>query len=67
MLKNLRRKRKQSGQSTLEYIVLVTGVVAILILFLGPTGPFRKAYNDTMTQGTNGMTQMANRLSSSRN
>jgi len=67
MFKNLRRKRKNGGQSTLEYIVLVTGVVAILILFLGPTGPFRKAYNDTMSQGTSGMVNMANRLAASRN
>ena len=65
MFKNLHRKKK--GQSTLEYIIMVTGVVVVLILFLGPNGIFRKAYNSTLGQGTNGMTDMANRLRNSRN
>ncbi|MCB9771502.1 MAG: class III signal peptide-containing protein [Candidatus Omnitrophica bacterium] len=65
MFKNLHHKKKK-GQSTLEYIILVTGVVVILIFFLGPTGPFQAAYNRTMQQGTNGMEDMANRLTSSR-
>lgn len=64
MFKNLNRKKK--GQSTLEYIILVTGVVAILIIFLGPGGPFQNAYNQTMASGTTGMTNMANRLATSR-
>lgn len=59
--------RKKKGQSTLEYIILVTGVIAILIIFLNPTtGLFTKAYNSTLQSGTNGMKTMANRLSSSR-
>ena len=58
-------KKKRKGQSTVEYIVLVAGVIAALILFLKPGGPFATAYNDTLTQGTNGMTDMANRLSTS--
>lgn len=65
MFKNLHRKKK--GQSTLEYIIMVTGVVVVLILFLGPNGIFRTAYNQTLGQGTNGMQDMANRLRNSRN
>ncbi len=65
MFKNLHRKKK--GQSTLEYIIMVTGVIAILIIFLGPSGIFRSAYNKTLGQGTNGMEDMANRLRNSRN
>lgn len=65
MFKNLHRKKK--GQSTLEYIIMVTGVVVVLILFLGPNGIFRTAYNNTLGQGTNGMEDMANRLRNSRN
>jgi uncharacterized protein (UPF0333 family) len=64
MFKNLHRKKK--GQSTLEYIIMVTGVVVVLILFLGPNGIFRTAYNQTLGQGTNGMEDMANRLRNSR-
>ncbi len=65
MFKNLNRRKK--GQSTLEYIILVTGVVAILIIFLNPTsGVFNQAFNSTLQQGTNGMEDMANRLRTSR-
>lgn len=65
MFKNLQRKKK--GQSTLEYIILVTAVIAIIIIFLGPSGIFRSAYNKTLTYGTNGMDSMANKLSASHN
>lgn len=65
MFKHLKRKKK--GQSTLEYIILVTGVIAILIVFLNPTsGVFNKAFNATLMSGTNGMEDMANRLANSR-
>jgi len=64
MFKNLNRRKK--GQSTLEYIILVTGVVVILILFLKKDGPFQTAYNSTLSTGTDGMNNMANFLRSSR-
>jgi len=65
MVKNKSRKKK--GQSTLEYIILVTGVIAILIIFLNPsTGIFNQAFNTTLQTGTNGMEDMANRLATSR-
>ena len=65
MSKQLRRKKK--GQSTLEYIILVTGIIAILIIFLNPsTGPFIKGFNTAIQMGTDGMTNMANRLQKSR-
>jgi hypothetical protein len=62
----LNRKNKRKGQSTLEYIVLVTGVIVVLIIFLGPTGVFRSSYNKTLSSGTNGMEDMAGRLATSR-
>lgn len=55
MLKN------KKGQSTLEYIILVTAVVAVLLVFLGPTGIFRSTYNSTLQSVTGEMTAMANR------
>lgn len=59
--------RTRKGQSTLEYLVLVAMVIAILILFLNPTnGVFSRAYNATLSRGTDGMEDMANRLASSR-
>lgn len=58
--------RKKKGQSTLEYILLVTAVVAVLIIFLRPgAGPFSQALNNTYGQMTGGMESMANRLSNS--
>lgn len=61
------KNRKKKGQSTLEYIILITGVIAILIIFLNPNnGVFNRAFNTTLQEGTNGMTDMANRLSGSR-
>lgn len=61
------QNRKKKGQSTLEYIILVTGVIAILIVFLNPTnGIFNTAFNQTLQTGTNGMVNMANRLATSR-
>lgn len=61
------KNKKKKGQSTLEYIILVTGVIAILIVFLNPNGGiFNTAFNATLASGTNGMTDMANRLATSR-
>jgi hypothetical protein len=46
---------------------LVTGVIAILIIFLNPSsGIFNSAFNSTLKTGTNGMLDMSNRLYSSR-
>jgi uncharacterized protein (UPF0333 family) len=64
MSNQLRRKKK--GQSTLEYIILVTGVIVILIAFLKPDGVFNNAFNATLSSGTNGMQNMADRLGGSR-
>jgi len=64
MSNQLRKKKK--GQSTLEYIILVTGVIVILIAFLKPDGIFNNAFNATLSSGTNGMQNMADRLSGSR-
>lgn len=64
---SMKQQKKKKGQSTLEYIILVTGVIAILLIFLNPSGGiFTTAFNSTIAQGTNGMTDMANRLRHSR-
>ena len=56
--------RKKKGQSTVEYIILVAAVIGALIIFL--PGTFRTAFNATLISGTNGMTNMAGRLQTSR-
>ena len=63
---SLIKHKKKKGQSTIEYLVLVTGVIAAMIVFLGVNGPFQKSYNSTLVAGTNGMLNMAQRLQNSR-
>ena len=57
--------KNKKGQSTLEYIILVTAVVAIILVFLGPSGVFRSRLNQTLGDATNGMLNMAGRLGTS--
>jgi hypothetical protein len=57
-------QKKKKGQSTVEYIILVAAVIGALLAFL--PGTFQTAYEDTLEEGTNGMTNMAWRLSTSR-
>jgi len=58
-------KKKRKGQSTVEYLVLVAGVLAAFIYFLRPQGPFHRALNTTLEYGANEMLSVANRLSNS--
>ena len=62
-----RAVHKRKGQSTVEYIILVAAVIAVILVFVGSdnTG-FRKAFTNALTQATNGMENMAGRLSASR-
>ena len=59
-------RKKDKGQSTVEYLVLFAAIIAVIIIFLQPGGVFSTAYNGTLSQGTNGMEDMANRLRTSR-
>ena len=51
MLKN------KKGQSTVEYIILVTGVVMVMIMFLvtGDKSPFKQKLNGTLDTVADGM------------
>jgi len=64
--KNNAPQRQKKGQSTVEYILLVAAVLAALIVFLAPNGVFQNAFSNTITSGTDGMANMANRLATSR-
>ena len=47
-------RNRQKGQSTVEYIVLVTAVIVIIIAFLiGPTSPFANRMNQSLDAVTN--------------
>ena len=59
--------RSKKGQSTVEYLILVAGVIALLLVFVGSnTGVFQTAITDTYSNATSGMTNMAERLRNSR-
>jgi hypothetical protein len=54
------------GQSTLEYTLVVTAVISVIIsLCGGPYGLVMKAVNSTYSMTTNGMTEMSSRMSES--
>ena len=57
-------QKKRKGQSTVEYIILVAAIIGALIIFLPTT--FQNAFNQALQSGTNGMVNMADRLSASR-
>jgi len=64
MFKNV-HKRKKKGQSTLEYILLVTAIVILFLAFLRKSGPFARIYNATLGTTASTMSKMANRISNS--
>jgi hypothetical protein len=55
--------KKKKGQSTVEYIILVTAVIAVIILFTVTTSsPFRTKVGNTLGNATDAMVNMAQRL-----
>jgi hypothetical protein len=45
-----------------EYILLVTAVLGVFLVFLRPGGDFHKAVNNTVTNGTLDMLKKSNDL-----
>ena len=61
-----KRKKQCAGQSTVEYIVLVTAVLAVAIAFMTNSGgPFQSRLNTTLGTVTDQMSNMADRLTPS--
>ncbi|HRZ39483.1 MAG TPA: class III signal peptide-containing protein [Candidatus Omnitrophota bacterium] len=61
MFKNKLLKRR--GQSTLEYIVLVTAIIVVLLIFLNPsTGRFSTYLNRALDSAGQGMNLMSCRV-----
>ena len=57
---------KRKGQSTVEYIILVTAVVSVAILFLvSKDSPFQKKVGGSLNAVTDQMNIMADRLKDS--
>lgn len=66
-MEEVRIKSKSRGSSTLEYIVLITGIVSILVVFLSPGGVFQTAISRGFNSTTNSMLDMSSRLENSHN
>jgi hypothetical protein len=61
-----KHNRNVKGQSTVEYIVLVTAVVGCIILFMNGSGsPFQKKVNEALTTTAEGMASRAEALDKS--
>lgn len=61
------RLKNRKGQSTVEYILLVTAVVAVMIMFAtNNNGGLRGKLNATLDQTANGIEAIGNRLNTSR-
>ena len=63
----LHKKKIKKGQSTLEYVILVTAIVVIFLVFFQQGGLFHQTYNSTLHMTANTMLKMANRISNSQN
>ena len=59
------KMRNKKGQSTLEYIILVTAIVAVMVVFLKPQagGALFDTVSNAYTTVTDEMTEAANALS----
>jgi uncharacterized protein (UPF0333 family) len=58
--------RNNKGQSTLEYIILVTAVLVVIIgIVVGKDSLFSNQYNKTLTTAIDGMENMGSRLNRS--
>ena len=64
--KMVKRSQKKEGQSTVEYVVLVSAVLAAVIAFLASNGGFRGTMNKTFTEMSNGVETMSNKVVNSR-
>ncbi|MBF0594635.1 MAG: class III signal peptide-containing protein [Candidatus Omnitrophica bacterium] len=64
----LTKRKKKTGQSTLEYIILVTAVIVIVIgLVVSPQSPFRSKLNSTFNTAISKMGGMGERWASTVN
>ncbi len=66
MFKFFDKKFNNRGALTLEYVILITGVISVAALFLRPSGPFSEAINFSYSSVSNGMLEMSSHLAKSR-
>lgn len=52
----------RTAQSTIEYVILITVVIVVVLAIAADKGVFREGLNKTYEQSINGMVDMSNRL-----
>ncbi|GIW78173.1 MAG: hypothetical protein KatS3mg104_3236 [Phycisphaerae bacterium] len=67
MKPSLLRRKKERGQSTVEYILLVTAVIAVAIVFLRPNGEgvLYNTVNKTFHDAASEVNTLSDRLKAS--
>jgi hypothetical protein len=62
-MKDYRRKqRSRRGQQLVEYLLLFTIVIGILLIFVSPSGPLRKTVNRALEKTTNQLDREAAKI-----
>lgn len=58
------KRRNKKGQSTLEYIILVTAIIAVAIIFLRPdsSGKLYQTVEGSYNTAAGGINKMTNKL-----
>ncbi|OGX06970.1 MAG: hypothetical protein A2Z88_04160 [Omnitrophica WOR_2 bacterium GWA2_47_8] len=49
----MKNYQNRQGQQLIEYMLVVTAVVVIMLIFLGPLGPMKRAINDSLDASVN--------------
>ena len=62
----LNKKGAKRGVSTVEYIVLFTAGISVLIIFMRPNGLFSSAVTSSYNKVSSSMSDMSDRLGRSR-
>jgi len=58
----MKENQRKSAQSTVEYILLVTAVITVVIFMTGPNSIFQNRLTNTINIATNGMENLATNL-----
>ncbi len=61
----LRKLRNSLGQSTMEYVILLAGIILFLVIFLGRNGYFFQQVNYTYSNVAGEMSTVATRFADS--
>lgn len=49
----------KKAQNIVEYLLFITVIIVVLVIFLGPTGPFRGAVNRALDGSINQLENIA--------